>query len=231
MLLPDATRRLIYITDLDPASIHALFATVSCSQAPVLRNAIYKHLHFQTSITVNFSSTEVLVFALRLHLPFFLIRDTPPEESIVNTKPRRKWIDLSFLKFNLSESQNQEPKKVWGTYEAHFSCVVTGTNDWQWVAYSFVDTEIDGILHESSEQDLTFDQIASGALEANCPIWNPRDYWLRVFEIRIEQTNMEWAYLIHKIEFSIHQYVSNHTQHTLVIIANTNTIYRKISIN
>ena len=72
------------------------------------------------------------------------------------------------------------------------------------MGYAFVDTEIDGILHESSEEDLNFDQIASGGLEANTPIWRPRDYWLRVFEIRIEQVRMEWEYLIHKVELGVY---------------------------
>jgi hypothetical protein len=213
--LPDAARRLIYITDLDPTCIHALVSTASCHQAPVLRNAIYKHLHFQSSIAVSLPSAGYLTFALNLHLPFFLLRDTPPEAPVgkVNTKPRRSWTDLSFLK-DISELQDQEPKKAWGMYEAHFSCVVTGSDEWRWVAYGFVDTEIDGVLHDSSEDDLNFDQIASGGVKASPPIWRPRDYWLKVFEIRIEQVRMQWEYLIHKVELGIRRYVCRHTHPT-----------------
>jgi len=146
-----------------------------------------------------------------------LRKSTPPEESVgkVNTKPRRRWTDLSFLKIDTSDSQDQEPKEVWGIYEAQTSCVVTGSDDWRWVGYGFVDTEIDGFLNESSKDDLSFDQIAAGRLEANIPIWRPRDYWLKVFEIRIEQARQEWEYLIHKVELSVKQYVCGQTQNTL----------------
>jgi hypothetical protein len=214
---PDAARRLIYITDLDPTCIHALAATASCHQTPVLRNAIYKHLRFQTSIAVKIPSRGFLNFQLDLHLPFFLLRkSTPPEQSVgkVNTKPPRRWIDLSFLKMDTSESRNQDPNKVWGIHEAQISCVVAGSDDWRWVAYGFVDTEIDGFLTDLSEDDLSFDRIAAGELEAQFPIWKPRNYWLSLFEIRIEQVRKEWEYLILKVDLGVNQYVRGQIQNT-----------------
>jgi hypothetical protein len=216
--LPDAARRLIYITNLDPACIHALAATASWHQTPVLRNAIYKHLAFQTSIAVKVPSAGFLTFELDLHLPFFLLRKSmQPEEFVgkVNTKPQRGWTDLSFLKIDTSDCQDQEPKEAWGIHEAQISCVVTGSDDRRWVGYSFVDTEIDGFLTDLSKDDLSFDPIAALELEASIPIWRPRDYWLKVFEIRIEQVRKEWEYLIHKVEFSVKQYVCDQTQNTL----------------
>jgi hypothetical protein len=219
--LPDAARRLIYITNLDPACIYALAATASWHQAPALRNAIYKHLAFQTSIAVNFPSDGFLTFQLDLHMPFFLLRKSlpPSDESVrkVNTKPRRRWIDLSFLKIDTPDSPDKEPKEVWGMYEAQISCVVTGPDDFQWVGYGFVDTEIDGDLDEPplnepsldelSKDSLNFDPISDGELDANIPISRPRDYWLKVFEIRIKQVGKEWDYFIYKLELSVNKYV------------------------
>ena len=215
--LPDAARRLIYITDLDPACIHALAATASCHQTTVLRNAIYKHLAFQTSIAVKIPSDGFLTFRLDLHLPFFLLRKSlPPEESVgkVNEKPPRRWTDMSFLKIGTSKSQDQKAEEVWGIHEVQATCIVAGSDDWRWVGYGFVDAEIDGYLTDLSEVDLSFDRIAAGELEANIPIWRPRDYWLKVFEIRIEQVRKEWEYLIHKLEFSVNQYVRGQTRNT-----------------
>lgn len=215
--LPDAARRLIYITDLDPACIHALAVTASCHQTTVLRNAIYKHLAFQTSIAVKIPSAGFLTFQLDLHLPFFLLRkSTPPGESVgkVNEKPRRRWTDMSFLKIGTSESQDQKPKEVWGIHEVQATCVVAGSDDWRWVGYGFVDAEIDGSLTDLSEVDLSFDRIAAGELEADIPIWRPRDYWLKLFEIRIERVRKEWEYLIHKLELSVNQYVRGQTRNT-----------------
>jgi hypothetical protein len=215
--LPDAARRLVYITDLDPACIHALAVTASCHQTTVLRNAIYKHLAFQTSIAVKIPSAGFLTFQLDLHLPFFLLRkSTPPEESVgkVNEKPRRRWIDMSFLKIDSSESQDQKPKEVWGIHEVQTTCVVAGSDDWRWVGYGFVDAEIDGSLTDLSEVDLGFDIIAAGELKADVPIWWPRDYWLKLFEIRIEQVRKEWEYLIHKLELGVNQYVRGQIRNT-----------------
>ena len=215
--LPDAARRLIYITDLDPACIYALAGTASCHQAPVLRNAIYKHLAFHTSIAVKIPSAGFLTFQLDLHLPFFLLRkSTPPEQSTrkVNTKPRRRWTDVSFLKIDTSELQDQKPKEMWGIHESQISCVVAGSDDWRWVGYGFVDTEIDGFLTDSTEDDLSFDKIAAGALEANMPIWKPRDYWLKLFEVRVGQVRNEWEYLVHKVEFGVNKYVRGQTRNT-----------------
>jgi hypothetical protein len=106
--LPDAARRLIYITDLDPACIQALAATVSYYQARVLRNAIYQYLKFQTSIAVKIPSTGFLTFQLDLHLPFFILRKSAPPEKFegkANIKPQRHWTDLSFLKLDKFDLQ------------------------------------------------------------------------------------------------------------------------------
>jgi len=221
--LPDAARRLIYVSDLNPACIFALAATASQSQALVLRKAICKHLAFQASIGAKIPAGP-LTFQLDLHLPFFILRkETPPlEEPIgggkLNTKPKRRWTDLSFLKISDTStytSESEGPKttenEVWGIHEAQISVVVTGSDDWRWVGYGFIDAEIDGVLAESSSDDLLFDQIAAGALEVDFPIWRPRDYWLKVFELRIGQVRKEWDDLAHKLEQSIGTYVRGQT--------------------
>jgi hypothetical protein len=210
--LPDAARRLIYVTDLSPACIYALIATATWLQANALRDAISKHLAFQTSIAVKIPSDGITTFQLDLHLPFFILDESaPPPEPLKGSsvKPRRRRIDLSFLKLDPSEPQRevQEPKEVWGIQEAQISCVVAGTDNWRWIAYGFVDTEIDGVLAESSYDELSFDQIAAVKLKANTPIWSPRDYWIRVFEIRIDYVSKQWLYLIRKLEHSVNQYV------------------------
>jgi hypothetical protein len=92
---------------------------------------------------------------------------------------------------------------------------VAGSDHWQWVGYGFVDAEVDGILAESPYEHLLYDQIADGELEANFPIWKPRDYWIRVFEIRIGYVRNQWDYLIHKLELGVNQYVRGQSRNTL----------------
>jgi hypothetical protein len=207
--LPDAARRLIYVTDLDPACIHALAATAHCHQVPALRNAIYKHLTFQPSIEVTIPSAGFLNFQLELHLPFFLLgRSMQPEPDIkVNSKPPRQWTDLSFLKLDTPKPQRQVSGVVWGIHEATISYVITGSDNWRWIGYAFVDTKLDGLLTDLSEDDLSFDRVAAGEIYAKSPLWRPRDHWVKVLDIRIEQARKEWEYLVYKLEFAVNHYV------------------------
>jgi hypothetical protein len=213
-VLPDAARRLVYVADLSPACIHALVATASGLQANGLRDAISKHLTFQTSIAVKISSAGIRTFQLDLHLPFFkLDTSKPPPNGLPqkgNVKPRRRWTDLCFLELETRESQkeeHQDPNEVWGIQEAHISCVVAGTDNWRWIAYGFVDIEIDGVLADTDLEELKMDQISAGKLEMTTPIWNARDYWIKIFEIRIDYVRGQWQYLIGELERSIDLYV------------------------
>jgi hypothetical protein len=111
-----------------------------------------------------------------------------------------------------SGSQDQEN---FGIREAQISCVISGSDDWRWVSYAFVDTDFDGDEFGDkamSHEGLHWDPIAAGGnLEANMPIWKPREYFLKVFEIRIIQVRKEWDFLVRKVELSIGRYVSCHT--------------------
>jgi hypothetical protein len=146
-----------------------------------------------------------------------LSRSKPPDEfgGNIRLKPWRNWTDLSFLELDNSDLRPKEPMEVWGIQEAQFSLVVAGSDHFQWVGYGFVDAEIDGILAESSDTDLLYDQIAAGELKASFPIWTPRDYWIRVFEIRSGHVRNYWVYLIHKLEFGIKQYVRSQSKSNL----------------
>jgi hypothetical protein len=216
--LPDAARRLIYIMDGDPSCIQALAATVSDHQARVLRSAIHQYLKFHALIAVRIPSSGFLTFQLDLHLPCFILsKSTPPEEFAgkVNLKPQRNWTDLSFLELERFDLRPKEPMEVWGVQEAQFSFVAAGSDCFQWLGCAFVDAEIDGILAEAFEEDLTHDQIAAGEIQASYPIWTPREYWIRVFEIRSGYVSNQWDYLIHKLELGINQYVRDQFHSTL----------------
>jgi hypothetical protein len=125
-----------------------------------------------------------------------------------------------------SESQDQEKYSI---REAQISCVISGSDDWRWVSYAFVDTDFDGDEFGDGVmpyEDLHWDPIAAGNLEANMPIWKPREYFLKVFEIRIIQVQKEWDLLVRKVELSIDRYVSCHTSSfvkALLMISMTNS--------
>jgi hypothetical protein len=208
--LPDAARRLIYISDLDPACIYALATTTEAYQWKGLRNAICKYVTFQASIEVKIPTAGFLTFQLDLHIPFVILSKCPPPHAsngMIKAKPPRRWIDLSFLNFDGLESRAQDSTEVWGMQEAQVSCVINGTDDWRWVGYGFVDSEVDGILAECFEEDLVLDQIAGGELCARFPLRQPRSYWVKIFELRIASIGKQWEYNLYKLQFAIDAHV------------------------
>lgn len=216
--LPDATRRLIYIADLDPACIHALVATASSLHAGALRNAIYKHLSSQVSIAVKIPSAGCMTFQLELHLPFFTLRrSAPPDESqaTANKKPKRTWTDVSFLTLDSlkSELEPREPNEIWGLQEVMMSVVLAGTDDWRWIGYGFFESEVDGSLYDDvDETHMNFDQLTAGRMEAKLPLWKPRDYLVTVFEFRTEQIRQEYEYVVFNLELAVKAYVQDRAQ-------------------
>lgn len=96
-------------------------------------------------------------------------------------------------------------------HEAQISFVVCGSDNRRWVGYAFVDTDSDGddlADHNFPHEGFHADPIASdGKLDANLPIWDPREYFLMIFEIRMAQVLKEWEYLVLTVERSIKRYV------------------------
>lgn len=93
---------------------------------------------------------------------------------------------------------------------------MTGIDHWVWAAYGFVD-----VYFESKETVEGYDQmrgrrckrwgradpLAVGRIVADEPIWTPREYFLKVVEIRINQVLREWNSIVDKMEKEIKQYV------------------------
>jgi len=68
----------------------------------------------------------------------------------------------AFLGLDACDSKilSSEPDEVWCLQEAQITCVVTGTDDWRWTAYGFVNSKANGLLNELPAQYMRFDQIA-----------------------------------------------------------------------
>jgi hypothetical protein len=148
---------------------------------------------------------------MEFHLPFFALRKIPPPHG---SPPRaygkrlRESKDISFLN---GQNTGSEDRENYCIYQAQISCVVCGLDDSNWVAYAFVDTKHDDDGDDSadkatSSEELNEDPIACG-LDARLPIWKPRQYFLKVFEIRAKQARQEWDRLIRKLVLDIEEYV------------------------
>jgi hypothetical protein len=110
----------------------------------------------------------------------------------------------------------------YGLYDTQVSLVIFGSSNYKWTAYIFFDTNTndlhfevgpsindtageptnDNLDEEDGDKDdceLIGDWMASGGkdyefIDANSPIWDPRIYFLRIVNIRMQQILQEWIY-------------------------------------
>ena len=97
---------------------------------------------------------------------------------------------------------------------------MTGIDHWVWAAYAIVDVYV-----ESGETVDIYDQLtrrsrrrgqrrrpdplAAGRIVADEPIWTPREYFLKVIEVRMNQVLREWNFIVDQVERDIKQYVNS----------------------
>jgi hypothetical protein len=155
------------------------------------------------------------MFQLAFHLPYYVWRGSQKAHEDhrrdANASPLRQSQDVSFLNWKSSRSPGF-------LYEAQISCVVAGSDEWRWIAYCFVDTYFD-VAEEAKEtvqsyhedslgpEGMRTDPLAYGVVDADNPIQDPRDYFLRVFQIRIKQVKREWQQVVAKMQQSVREYV------------------------
>lgn len=157
-----------------------------------------------------------LIFRLEFHLPYFAWRDLislPRSHSGTGTneKLQRAWRDVSFLEFPAPKKPSQTIPII---HDAHISLVVCGSDHTRWVCYAFLDTRFKNIDDNEDEQDINEtneDPIASDSdgdpINADTPIWDPREYFLRNVDFRMRQVHREWNYLVRQFERRVEHYV------------------------
>ncbi|KAK0649648.1 hypothetical protein B0T16DRAFT_457041 [Cercophora newfieldiana] len=212
----DADRRLMYVTDADCWSILAIIATASQRQASYYRDFIYRHLAFKTFLKVHVPSVGFPTFALELHLPFYAWRRSrqplKDQRRKANGKPLRRCRSLEFL---VLDPQHDPATPVEDCiYEAQVSCIVTGFDEGSWVGLAFVDTyyrgdddreSVEYYADQNSEAEarmenpFLMDPLTGGRVDANAPIWKPREYFLRLLECRIDQVRREWHNVVSRL--------------------------------
>jgi hypothetical protein len=128
-----------------------------------------------------------------------------------NGEPLRQSRELPFLSRPTNASKSTGDQHC--LYEAQISVTVTGIDDWVWTAYGLVDTYF--ASGETADDYDTLegrlrrrpDPLAAGQLNADKPIWTPREYFLKVFEIRLNQALKEWDKIACTVEEEIKRYV------------------------
>jgi hypothetical protein len=117
-------------------------------------------------------------------------------------------------------------------YEAQISFLITGVDECLYTSYCLVDT------YHQSEPDHkvyleapTFIEPATGGFtHLRYPLWNPREFFLCVLSIRLEQVIGESQILLDAFEERMNAYVSR--SHCLLLyIYNMNHSEKKLSLS
>jgi hypothetical protein len=149
---------------------------------------------------------------MEFHLPFFALRGvTTPDDTTPKPNPKslRCWDSITIM---TREKWIPEAQHNYRLCRAKISCVVHGLDEWQWTTWAFEDTEYEMGVNDhmsnhngaSGDEKTTCDAFKEDpitcGLDADMPIWKPRQYFLKAFEVRIIKVREEWDRLVHKLE-------------------------------
>jgi hypothetical protein len=99
-------------------------------------------------------------------------------------------------------------------YEAQISVAITGIDHSVWTAYVisenyFRSRERQDAYHQLNSRPgrLRLDPLAAGQINTHNTVRTPREYFFKVFEIRITEVRRQWNVILGKIEDIINPYV------------------------
>ena len=156
-------------------------------------------------------------FVLEFNLTFPVLRKSKLPYRDERLKPDgshlRASVDISFLRKQPEDfSVNNDETEY--MYEAGISCVLSGWDHWAWAAYMFIDTYYDKVESRDSIQhyeDLwtgcRVDPLTAGDMTLDRAIQQPREYWLKVFSIRVSQAVEESDIVFGRVKQKIQTYV------------------------
>jgi hypothetical protein len=160
-------------------------------------------------------------FQMEFHLPFFALRNGNKSDDLSSSGSRhrlRKWENLILLRQDQTESDSQQSYCL---EESQLSCIVHGVDEWNWTCYAFEDNR-EGIDAEDEigqvpdrqvdNGDITFDVDDEDPIlllldSRKQPIWRPREYFLKAFEVKVRRFWTEWNALVYRLEDDRIEYV------------------------
>ncbi|KAH4818761.1 hypothetical protein HBH61_036980 [Parastagonospora nodorum] len=199
--LPDSDRRLVFVANPDGYDILAVTETAPQHLHEALGGFLERYVSLRTALKVKLSDCGFPAYQIQYHLPHFVLRKKKHRSKRHTEKLQRARTDLSFLSQALPSTFNEEPLEL---IQAQISIVLCGTSETRYTVYCFEDNDHDDDREmgddEFSEDGFQADQIAKGEIDANQPIWNPREYILVTLLERITQVAKEWARVVHVID-------------------------------
>lgn len=163
-------------------------------------------------------------------MPFLTLRKNVRSAAESNPKCEQSaevWSDVSYL---LKDNQNEEHE---GTYEHviredHVSIVLCGMDEFKWTGWGFVNTTSDPTIEDSKDDDegeedqneagddyegvnedyFATDGVDELAVYDEDALWDPRRYWLRTIDVRVQSILKEWEWLVKNVEHGVETWVS-----------------------
>ncbi|KAK0609402.1 hypothetical protein B0T14DRAFT_572098 [Immersiella caudata] len=217
---PNAERRLLYIADPDSWAVLAVVATASKNQAAYLREFLFRHLTMKAFFQIHMpSGVGFPTYALEFHLPFYALkRYTKPikdKRRRANGQPlRRSWYQ-TFLTLDANDVRRgwcppgRQDLKIC-IHEGEISVMVTGFDERARYALACADTYYHGENSSEAAAEIArrveasingtyrtlLDPIALSELNADIPFWSPREYFLRILELRVKQVLSKWQDIV-----------------------------------
>jgi hypothetical protein len=153
-------------------------------------------LHPNTTLTFTQQPSEAKGFQLSFHLPYLAWRQT--SKPSVDTRlgadcqPLRSTTDMCYLGAPSGQSRTY-------THEAQMSCMIVGVDNRYWTAYGFFDTYHDGgeskhdvLSYQSTQGGVMMDPLTCGRFMSENPVWDAREYFLRVMGSCVHEVKEEW---------------------------------------
>ncbi|KAI0160105.1 hypothetical protein GGR57DRAFT_407509 [Xylariaceae sp. FL1272] len=218
----DADIRIFYIRDLNPSTVYSLAATASRSQTKLLQDFIPDYLSFKPNIRASIASSGVSLFTLDFQLPFYsLQRSTGPRH---DPRGLRKYENVSYL--SLPTIRGQECGEGEYLYEAQMSLCISGYDDYTWTGYFLIDLfykkpgkipRMEDICDYEGTGNKGYipDPLTVGSSTFNDMIRAPREYFLRVLTVRIQEVASEWVNLEEKLQDSVENFRSELSGYTI----------------
>ncbi|KAH3954923.1 hypothetical protein HBI81_077290 [Parastagonospora nodorum] len=224
---PDADRRLIvHYTDFTNSYIHqpdadymlALIRTVYCHQTEALRDTLWKYISFKTSIRVSIPLFDK--FVLEFHLAFLTLRNVTNSDTSASTGSAHysgTELDVSFLVVNCVKHRGQKCSCKHIIRESQISVVICGWDNQNWVGWGLFNTSSDPTdeYDPEDQRELREDYYAADGeggtvIDADEPIWDPRRYWLRIIDVRLQLVLKEWVWLVRNLEAGVAAWKRRH---------------------
>ncbi|KAF2428812.1 hypothetical protein EJ08DRAFT_311624 [Tothia fuscella] len=185
----NADKRAIFVAAPSPGTFLSFIATVAPRSAEILREFLQNHIVFRSFCNLYCTNAK---YVMEFHLPYYALRKCPQvkDKRYLHGEPLRKTARLPLAGPGYMED--------YSIHQCQTSVLITGVDDFFFTSYTFVDS-----YHGSEQKKATyFDTLNGGGVDPasgrslEWPFWNPREYFLVVFAVRLGQATLEWRNLI-----------------------------------